>query len=173
MTDFASLIRILAQNDIEFIPHKPYLRGAPSGLPFRWDADTLTRGLNFTRLRRKPRLSRRGRMRDGCPPKPRRRRAASAGSAEALMEATAVKPWGSTLITDLGAIDLLGEITGGGNYEDLLPHSLTLQLFGVPCRCLGLRRLIEVKRAAGQPRDLEVVAELEALLEESERKQGG
>jgi hypothetical protein len=29
-------------------PHAPYLRGAPPGLPFLWDADTLRRGLNFT-----------------------------------------------------------------------------------------------------------------------------
>ena len=26
----------------------PYLRGAPAGLPFRWDAQTIERGLNFT-----------------------------------------------------------------------------------------------------------------------------
>ena len=26
----------------------PYLRGAPPGLPFRWDIDTLRHGLNFT-----------------------------------------------------------------------------------------------------------------------------
>jgi len=30
-----------------------------------------------------------------------------------------------------------------------------------------LRKLIEVKRAAGRPKDLEAVAELEALLDES------
>jgi len=29
-------------------PLRPYLRGAPSGLPFRWDVETLSRGLNFT-----------------------------------------------------------------------------------------------------------------------------
>ena len=34
------------------------------------------------------------------------------------------------------------------------------------CLCLDLRRLIQVKRAAGRPKDLEVIAELEALLEE-------
>ena len=28
--------------------YKPYLRGAPPGLPFRWEAATLARGLNFT-----------------------------------------------------------------------------------------------------------------------------
>ena len=39
-------------------------------------------------------------------------------------------------------------------------------VFGVACRCLGLERLIQVKRAAGRSRDLEAIAELEALLEE-------
>ena len=29
-------------------PYAPYLRGAPSGLPFRWDVETLQRGVNFT-----------------------------------------------------------------------------------------------------------------------------
>ena len=29
-------------------PHKPYLRGAPPGLPFGWSAPTVQRGLNFT-----------------------------------------------------------------------------------------------------------------------------
>jgi predicted nucleotidyltransferase len=28
--------------------HQPYLRGAPPGLPFKWDAPTITAGLNFT-----------------------------------------------------------------------------------------------------------------------------
>jgi hypothetical protein len=29
-------------------PFQPYLRGAPPGLPFRWDPETIRRGLNFT-----------------------------------------------------------------------------------------------------------------------------
>ena len=29
-------------------PYQPYLRGAPPGLPFRWDSPTVQRGLNFT-----------------------------------------------------------------------------------------------------------------------------
>ncbi len=162
MTDFASLLRTLVEHRVEFIlvggaaatahgsarltqdldivyrrtdenlarlatalaPFKPYLRGAPPGLPFRWDTETLAKGLNFT------------------------------------------------LVTDLGDLDLLGEITGGGRYEDLLPHTVALNLFGVSCRCLGLRRLLDVKRAAGRPRDLEAVAELEVLLEEREKGGG-
>ncbi len=71
-----------------------------------------------------------------------------------------------TLTTTIGDIDLFGEITGGGGYEDLLPHSIVVDLFGHECRCLNLPWLIKTKRAAGRPRDLEAIAELEALLEE-------
>lgn len=101
-------------------PHQPYLRGAPPGLPFQWDTETLRRGLNFT------------------------------------------------LTTALGSLDLIGDITGGGGYDDLLPHSREVRVFDLDCRCLGLDKLIEVKRAAGRPKDLDAVAELEALREERE-----
>ena len=74
-----------------------------------------------------------------------------------------------TLTTSLGSIDLLGEITGGGLYEDLLPHALTLTIFGRETLLLDLPWLIRVKRAAGRPKDLEVVAELEALQQEIDR----
>jgi predicted nucleotidyltransferase len=99
-------------------PHRPYLRGAPPGLPFDWSERTLKNGLNFT------------------------------------------------LTTSLGDIDLLGEIAGGGGYEELLPHSVRLRLYGTECQCLGLEKLIQVKRAAGRPKDFESIAELEAILEE-------
>lgn len=71
-----------------------------------------------------------------------------------------------TLTTTAGDIDLLGEIVGGGRYEDLLPHTITVTAFGRELRLLDLPWLIHVKRAAGRPKDLEVLAELEALAEE-------
>ncbi len=104
-------------------PLGPYLRGAPPGLPFRWDTETLRRGLNFT------------------------------------------------LTTTLGSLDVLGEVTGGGDYAALLPHSAPATLFGVDCQCLGLDKLIQVKRAAGRPKDIEAIAELEAIRDER-RKRG-
>ena len=73
-----------------------------------------------------------------------------------------------TLTTALGDLDLLGEIAGGGSYENLLPHSVAVELFGYEVKCLGLERLIFVKKAAGRPKDLEAVAELEAIREETE-----
>lgn len=68
--------------------------------------------------------------------------------------------------------DVLGEVAGGGNYDGLLPHTELLHIFGINCRCVNLERLIVLKRAAGRPKDLLAAAELEALLEERNRKKG-
>ena len=70
-----------------------------------------------------------------------------------------------TLTTDIGDVDLLGEIAGGGRFEDLIGRTLEIEVFGVRCRCLSLEALIAVKRAAGRPKDLEAIAELEAIRE--------
>lgn len=71
-----------------------------------------------------------------------------------------------TLSTTLGPLDLFGEITAGGGYDDLIGHTVVLEIFGHPCRCITLDKLIEVKRAGGRPKDLESIAELESLREE-------
>lgn len=99
-------------------PYSPYLRGAPKGLPFRWDTETLAHGLNFT------------------------------------------------LETSLGDIDLLGEVSGGGSYRALISSAQSVTVYGITCWCVSLPNLIALKRAAGRPKDNEVLAELEALLEE-------
>jgi len=70
-----------------------------------------------------------------------------------------------TLTTKLGDLDLLGEVIDGRTYEDLLPHSEEIEVFGVKCLCLGLEKLIYLKRAAGRPKDFEVLAELETILQ--------
>lgn len=74
-----------------------------------------------------------------------------------------------TLETSLGLIDILGEITGGGKYEDLLPRTLQIEVFGIACLCIDLQTRIRTKRAAGRPKDFEAIAELEALREEQAR----
>lgn len=161
MTDFAGLLKRLREADVRFVlvggfaatihgsprttvdldivyardadnlsrlalalaPLSPYLRGAPRALPFRLDAPTLARGLNFT------------------------------------------------LTTDLGDLDLLGEVAGGGTYEQLSRHTMSLRVFGAEVQVVTLEQLIHLKRAAGRARDLDAVAELEALLEEQRREQ--
>jgi hypothetical protein len=86
-------------------------------------------------------------------------------------EATVRRGLNFTLTTTVGDIDLLGEITGGGTYEDLRSHTIQIELFGYECKCLDLVWLIKTKRAAGRSRDLEAIAELEALLEERDGAQ--
>ena len=73
-----------------------------------------------------------------------------------------------TLTTTVGDIDLLGEITGAGMYDQVSAHSIEVEAFGFTTRIISLPWLIQMKRAAGRPKDLEVIAELEALEEEIE-----
>ncbi len=74
-----------------------------------------------------------------------------------------------TLTTTRGAIDVLGEVVGGGTYEALLANTEEGEVFGLRVRVVNLRTLIGLKRAAGRPKDLEAIGELEALLEERDR----
>ncbi len=76
-----------------------------------------------------------------------------------------------TLTTGFGDLVLLGEATGGGRYEDLLPHSSVVTGFGVSFRLLDLDKLIVLKRAAGRPKDLAVIAELQRILETRKPRQ--
>ena len=70
-----------------------------------------------------------------------------------------------TLSTDLGAIDLLGEVSPFGAFAAVLPFTETAELFGHHVRILSLEGLIKAKQAAGRRKDLLVLPELEALLE--------
>jgi predicted nucleotidyltransferase len=78
-----------------------------------------------------------------------------------------------TFTTTLGDLDLLGEVAGGGTYERLLDHTQDLNVFGITCRVVTLEQLIHLKKAAGRPKDLEAIAELEALREERDKMQRG
>ena len=77
-----------------------------------------------------------------------------------------------TLTTDLGDLDLLGEVGGLGGYAELLSFSEEMKLFGIRCKVLTLEGLIKNKRAVGRAKDLKLLPELEALLEirESQKK---
>ena len=94
---------------------RPYLRGAPPGLPFELDVATLRRGLNFT------------------------------------------------LTTSRGDLDLLGEMLGVGGFDAVARGAVHFELFGRRVTCVSIEDLIRAKRAAGRPKDLDAVAELESL----------
>lgn len=69
-----------------------------------------------------------------------------------------------TLDTDLGALDLLGEVTPFGPFVPVAAHSEIAELFGLRVRVLSLEALIRAKQAAGRRKDLLILPELEALL---------
>lgn len=71
-----------------------------------------------------------------------------------------------TLLTSIGGLDLLGEVVGGGSYENLLPFATRVSGYGTEFLAVNLDKLIELKRAAGRPKDTEVIAELEAIRQE-------
>ena len=72
-----------------------------------------------------------------------------------------------TLSLDFGDLDLLGEASGGGTYESLLPASEAVSMFDRTIRVVTLEKLIQLKRAAGRQKDMLAVAELERLREQS------
>jgi hypothetical protein len=98
-------------------PFHPKLRGAPDGLPFTLDAETLQRGMNFT------------------------------------------------LTTDFGDLDLLGEMTGVGQYDAAVKGAETITLFGSPCLIVSPEVLYVAKKAAGRTKDKLTLPELEAIIE--------
>ena len=70
-----------------------------------------------------------------------------------------------TFDTEIGDVDLLGEVAGVGNYDAVNKESETKNLFGFSIKVLTIAGLIKSKRAAGRTKDLLVLPELEALLE--------
>lgn len=73
-----------------------------------------------------------------------------------------------TLTTNLGIIDLLAEVSGIGTYAEACAASVEVDAFGRRLRALDLRALIRAKKAAGRPKDLLILPELEGLLEASQ-----
>ncbi len=68
-----------------------------------------------------------------------------------------------TLDTDLGDIDLLGEVPGVGEYEVIAGAAETAEIFGVTCRIISLDHLLAAKRTANREKDQLHLRELEAI----------
>jgi len=71
------------------------------------------------------------------------------------------------LLTAHGPLDVLGSVAGGRTYEDLVPHSVWLELGdGLRVAVLELETLIEIKEAAGRAKDRATLPEYRATLAE-------
>lgn len=71
-----------------------------------------------------------------------------------------------TFTTDVGSLDLLGEVRGVGLYEDVVAQAITYELLGYLFPVIEINKLVLAKRTAGRPKDMIVVVELEAILEQ-------
>jgi len=77
-----------------------------------------------------------------------------------------------TFQTEIGDIDLLGEVAGIGDYDAVKAHSETKHFYDCDVDILSIEGLIKAKRAAGRAKDLLVLPELEALREVLEEAGG-
>jgi predicted nucleotidyltransferase len=68
------------------------------------------------------------------------------------------------LKTSQGFIDVLDVVKGVGSYADCRGSSEWVEAFDIRFRVLSLPALIDAKRAAGRPKDIDQLPELEALL---------
>jgi hypothetical protein len=68
-----------------------------------------------------------------------------------------------TLQTDLGEIDLMGQLSGVGGFNNLLAGAQIVRLHQQEIHIASLDAVIKSKKAAGRPKDLNAIPELEAL----------
>jgi hypothetical protein len=155
VTDFRRLIEALIDAGVEFIVVGGVAAAAHGAIRATLDLDVVYRRTNDN-LRR---------LANGLAPVHPYPRGAPPGLPFLWDERTLQNGLNFTLVTQLGSLDLLGEITAGGGYEELKLRSTEIEVFGRRCLCINLDELIRVKRAAGRPKDYEAIAELEKLLE--------
>jgi predicted nucleotidyltransferase len=70
-----------------------------------------------------------------------------------------------TFSTDVGDIDLIGELSGIGYYDEVLKLSEETEIYNQRCYVLTLEGLIQNKKALGREKDVALLKELEALRE--------
>ena len=154
-TDYGGLIAALTKARVEFIIVGGVAANAHGSARFTQDVDVV-----YSRSR--DNLDRIERALARLEPYPR---GAPAGLPFDWSSETLHRGLNFTLTTSIGSLDLLGEIVGGGSFDDLLAHSSVMRIFGRDVRVLDLDALIRAKRAAGRPKDFEALAELELLQE--------
>lgn len=77
--------------------------------------------------------------------------------------------------TDIGVIDCLGTVLGVGDFDEVLAHSLPVEMPFGSIRILDVETLIKAKEAMGRPHDIVTVQQLRAVKRshgESDQAQG-
>ena len=156
---FAEILRLLAENDVEFI-----VVGMAAGILH--GAPVTTVDLDLVHRRGRENVARLLRVLSELDATyrhdPRGLRPA---------ESHLVGPAHQLLATRLGDLDCLGTIDQDRGYEELLGETVQMSLAGgLGIRVLSLPALIEAKERAGRPKDRAALPVLKATLDEMERR---
>jgi predicted nucleotidyltransferase len=155
MIDFAKFIKILNDNRVEYV----LIGGAAMVIH---GSAYVTRDVDICYRRSKDNIRR---LAAALRPLNPKLREAPESVPFQLDEATIQMGLNFTLKTDLGDIDLLGEVLPLGFYDSVLAASRSLEFMGLECQVLSLDGIIESKKLAGRRKDLMALPELEALRE--------
>jgi hypothetical protein len=161
MNKFAAMVKLLADAHVNFVVIGGYA-AMLHGSAF------LTQDLDICYERSTENLQR---LATALTPVHPRLRGAPEGVPFSLDVRTLTQAMNFTLQTDLIDLDLLGEISGVGQFPDVVRDAGHLEVYGYPHLVASLDTLIRSKRAAGRPKDRNALPELEALKELKSRKQ--
>jgi predicted nucleotidyltransferase len=75
------------------------------------------------------------------------------------------------LLTDLGALDILGDLGEGLAYEDLAGRTQEYEMAGLRVRALDLETLIQIKERVGRDKDRAMLPVLRSTLQMKNKKQ--
>ena len=78
-----------------------------------------------------------------------------------------------TFDTKYGPLDALGEVSGVGGYQEAIADANSGVVAGISTKILSLDKLIASKRAAGRPKDLTALVELELIKRAREKLTDG
>jgi predicted nucleotidyltransferase len=71
------------------------------------------------------------------------------------------------LETDVGVLDIITNVSGIGNFEEVSRSAIEIQIFGHKCKVISLDDLIKAKLTLKRPKDLVVANELELIRDRS------
>ncbi|HEV2988359.1 MAG TPA: hypothetical protein VG759_07950, partial [Candidatus Angelobacter sp.] len=155
MTNFEAALKALSEAEVSFVIVGAYAAVAYGSTNVTSDLDICYErtGQNMKRLA------------VALAPYHPRLRGAPQGIPFLLDDVTLSNGMNFTLQTDLGDIDLLGELSGLAQFPEVAKDAVLMQLFGISYRVASLDAIIRSKQAAGRPKDLNALPELKALKE--------
>jgi len=155
MTDFETALHVLVDSEVQFIVVGAYAA-------FAHGSSQLTHDLDICYERAPENLRK---LASALAPHHPRLRGIAEHVPFIFDERTLSQGMNFTLHTDMGEIDLLGELSGIGQFAELVPDAKTITLHGRSFRIASLDAIIRSKRAAGRAKDRATLPELEALKE--------